>query len=262
MFSKISTSLIFVFFFLVSPCCNKEAPTLRRFGQLAVIHPDCVSNYKELHAAVWPEVLEALSSYHIHNYSIHLKELEANQPCLFGYYEYTGRDYSRDMEEISKIPSVQKWGEVGDECMTDISPDGASLRWIDMEELFYHAGQNGINVNESKVQRHGMVIRLRSEMVESYRLLHKYTWSEILNKITECNIRNYSIYLYKLDEKFYLFSYWEYIGNDFEADMALMDNDPATVAWMKFTDEVCQMPIPTRDDDEWWAVMEEIFFHR
>lgn len=126
---------------------------------------------------------------------------------------------------------------LGGQCLIDQSPDGKGLWWVEMEEVFFHAGQTERKVDESKVQRYGMVIGLRSEMVESYKLLHKYTWPEILNKITEGNIRNYVIYLYKLNDKFYLFSYFEYIGYEFEADMALIDNDPATVAWTKFTDK-------------------------
>ena len=96
-------------------------------------------------------------------------------------------------------------------------------------------------------------------MVESYKLLHKYSWPEVLQKIYEGNIRNYSIYLHKLKDKYYLFSYFEYVGDDFGADMAMIDNEPATIAWIKFTDEGCQLPIPTRTEGEWWAVMEEIF---
>jgi len=84
----------------------------------------------------------------------------------------------------------------------------------------------------------------------------------VLAKITEGNIRNYAIYLTELGGRHYLFSYFEYVGDDFVADMVIVDNDPATIAWMKFTDEACQLPLSTRSDGEWWAVMENIFFHR
>ena len=128
-----------------------------------------------------------------------------------------------------------------------------------MEEVFYFAGKTDVAVPKSKVQRVGMVIGLRPRMVESYKLLHKYSWPEVLQKIYEGNIRIYSIYLHKLKDKYYLFSYFEYVGDDFDADMAMIDNDPATIAWIKFTDKGCQLPIPTRAKGEWWANMGEIF---
>ena len=40
--------------------------------------------------------------------------------------------------------------------------------------------------------------------------------------IQECNIRNYSIYY----RDGYLFSYYEYVGDDYEADMAKMAARP------------------------------------
>ena len=50
---------------------------------------------------------------------------------------------------------------------------------------------------------------------------------EIAEKITECNIRNYSIFY--LDNK--LFAYFEYIGIDFNKDMELMAEDEMTQKW-------------------------------
>ena len=56
----------------------------------------------------------------------------------------------------------------------------------------------------------------------------------------------------------YLFSYFEYVGNDFEADMKKMSDDSLTQEWWKLTDP-CQIPLETRKEGEWWATMEEIF---
>ncbi len=55
-----------------------------------------------------------------------------------------------------------------------------------------------------------------------------------------------------------LFSYLEYIGDDFEADMAKMAEDSVTREWWKLTDP-CQVPLETRAEGEWWANKEEIF---
>jgi L-rhamnose mutarotase len=79
-------------------------------------------------------------------------------------------------------------------------------------------------------------------------------WPDVLKKITECNIRNYSIFF----KDGYLFSYFEYVGGDFDGDMAKMAEDPKTQEWWKLC-KPCQQPLPTRKQDEWWAEMEEVF---
>jgi L-rhamnose mutarotase len=111
----------------------------------------------------------------------------------------------------------------------------------------------------SRVERYGMVIGLKADKIAYYKELHASTWPGVLKKIKECNIRNYSIYIKELEPgKFYLFSYFEYTGNDFEADMAKMAADPTTQKWWKET-EPCQVPIPLRAEKEWWSRMEEVF---
>ena len=105
------------------------------------------------------------------------------------------------------------------------------------------------------MQRYGSVIKLRPEKLDEYKKLHANVWPKVLQMIRECNIRNYSIF-YKDG---YLFSYFEYIGDNFEADMQKMAADPTTQEWWKATDP-CQEPLETRQPGEWWASMEE-FFH-
>jgi len=58
----------------------------------------------------------------------------------------------------------------------------------------------------------------------------------------------------------YLFSYFEYVGSDFAADMARLAADPVTERWWALC-KPCQDPLPDRSPDEWWASMEEVFHH-
>ena len=110
-----------------------------------------------------------------------------------------------------------------------------------------------------RVHRYSMVIGIKPEMIEEYKRLHAKPWPGVVNMIRDCNIRNYSIYLKEVEHgKYYLFSYFEYIGNDFETDMAKMAADPETKEWWKHTDP-CQIPIPTRGEGEFWSNMEEVF---
>lgn len=104
------------------------------------------------------------------------------------------------------------------------------------------------------MKRFGHVIRVRPDKLEEYKKLHKKVWPSVLEKIKECNIRNYTIFYHSG----LLFSYYEYTGPDHEADMKKMADDPETQKWWALTDP-CQQPVETAREGEWWAEMEEVF---
>jgi L-rhamnose mutarotase len=104
------------------------------------------------------------------------------------------------------------------------------------------------------MQRYGSVIRVKPEKLEEYKRLHANAWPEVLKMIHDCNIRNYSIFY----RDGLLFSYFEYVGEDFQADAAKMAADPRTREWWEQTDP-CQQPVDTAAEGEWWAPMEEVF---
>ena len=104
------------------------------------------------------------------------------------------------------------------------------------------------------MHRYGMSIKVKPGKIKEYKRLHATVWPDVLKMISDCNIRNYSIYL-KDD---YLFSYFEYVGDDFDADMAKMAADPVTQKWWDVC-KPCQSPLESRDESEWWANMEEVF---
>lgn len=104
------------------------------------------------------------------------------------------------------------------------------------------------------MKRYGMAIKIKQENLDEYKRLHADVWPGVLKMIGECNIRNYSIY----HKDGIMFSYFEYIGDDFDADMAKMAADPTTQKWW----DVCKPlldPLETRAPEEFWASMEEVF---
>ncbi len=110
--------------------------------------------------------------------------------------------------------------------------------------------------SDRKNQRYGMVIGVKPEKIDEYKRLHAETWPGVLAMIGDCNIRNYSIYLKELvPGKHYLFSYFEYTGDDFDADMAKMAADPTTQEWWSFCSP-CQIPL---QGEKSWAMTEEVF---
>ena len=109
------------------------------------------------------------------------------------------------------------------------------------------------------MKRYGMVLGLNPDKIDEYKKLHAAVWPDVLKMIRQCHIRNYSIYLRQLDDgNNYLFSYFEYTGADFAADMARMAADPATQRWWAVC-KPCQQPLANRAPEEWWAGMEEVF---
>ncbi len=107
-----------------------------------------------------------------------------------------------------------------------------------------------------KSERFGILIKVRPEFEERYIILHKHTFPYVLKRIYESNMRNYSIFLLKGT----LFSFYEYIGTDYQADMEKIGQDKTTQEWWKLTDPM-QEPLENRKEGEWWAEMEEILHH-
>ncbi|XP_078349623.1 L-rhamnose mutarotase-like [Oculina patagonica] len=113
-------------------------------------------------------------------------------------------------------------------------------------------------------KRLGSVIKLKPELYEKYKELHAAVWPQVLQRIYDSNIRNYTIYYDK--HHHLLFSHMEYIGDDLEKDMAAIGSDLITKEWWKVC-EPCQEslewtgPPPSEGGKggNWWAPMEEVF---
>jgi L-rhamnose mutarotase len=104
------------------------------------------------------------------------------------------------------------------------------------------------------VRRVASVIGLAPEGAAEYELLHANVWDAVLQQIARSNIRNYSIYRYGD----LLFSYYEYVGEDLEADLLAMAADPATRRWWAMCSPL-QRPVAQRQAGEWWHQVPEIF---
>lgn len=106
------------------------------------------------------------------------------------------------------------------------------------------------------MKRYGSVIQLKPEAIAQYKRIHADVWPDVLQQIKRSNITNYTIFLKEPENL--LFSYYEYLGSDYAADMAAMAADPRTQEWWAIC-EPMQSPLTTRKEGEWWASMEEVF---
>ena len=104
---------------------------MRRMAMVINVKPDKLDEYKRLHAAVWPEVLAALHSAHVANYSIHLKDC-----TLFGYLESHGVDWDGDMANVAADPATQRWWALTDPCQEPWPTRAPGEWWAEMDQIF------------------------------------------------------------------------------------------------------------------------------
>jgi L-rhamnose mutarotase len=109
---------------------------MKRFGQIIRLRPEKYEEYKQLHAAAWPEVLDMLQKANIRNYSIyHWNGL------LFAFFEYHGSDFEEDMAKIAADPKTHEWWALTDPCQMPVEGNSSgSIEgnwWKNMEELFH-----------------------------------------------------------------------------------------------------------------------------
>jgi len=110
------------------------------------------------------------------------------------------------------------------------------------------------------MERFGWVGQLKTDMVRKYIDLHADTWPAVLNRNKDCNLQNYSIFHKQMESgEHLLFSYVEYTGEDFEADMARMAADPEVQRWWGEC-KPCFEAIDDLPPGNVWATMESVFF--
>jgi L-rhamnose mutarotase len=99
----------------------------------------------------------------------------------------------------------------------------------------------------------GTVIKLKPEYLDEYKRYHAAVWPEIVALGKQGNIRNQTIFY----RDGYLFRYFEYVGDDYEADMAKLASHPKNQEWQRLMMRMLE-PVETAGTGETWAEMEEI----
>lgn len=114
----------------------------RRIAQIVKLKPEYIDKYREVHAAVWPEVLKQIKSCNIEDYSIFY---DSQSHILFATFKYIGYDYAGDMERMRENPRVREWWAMTDGWQESLVPGAISSEagepawWKGVEEVFYLA---------------------------------------------------------------------------------------------------------------------------
>lgn len=110
---------------------------MRRYGSVIGVREEQIPRYKQLHAAVWPDVLAMISQCHMKNFSIFLRKLPDGKHYLFSYFEYAGDDFAADAAKMAADPTTQKWWDQCMPCQEPLADRAEGEWWAEMEEVFH-----------------------------------------------------------------------------------------------------------------------------
>ena len=133
-FKLIISFVIFSLLFIGG--CTVKRP--QRYGMIIGIKKEKIDYYKKLHKNPWKGVLDQIDRSHIRNFSIWLVEYKKDEFLLFGYFEYDGDNFEKDMEAMAKDPETIRWWKETDPCQIPIPTAKTGEHWVMMEEVFYH----------------------------------------------------------------------------------------------------------------------------
>ena len=120
------------------------------------------------------------------------------------------------------------------------------------------SGCSRVPDKHDRVKRIGMVIKVKADRLDEYLKLHSDNEPGVRDLLSKYNMRNFSIFMTQLEDgNYYEFGYWEYWGNDFDADMAAMEKEPRNKEWLAMCDPM-QIPLP---GEKGWREMDHIYFN-
>ena len=96
--------------------------------------------------------------------------------------------------------------------------------------------------------------QLRPEMRERYLELHAAVWETVEAGIRKAHIENYTIFLRGNT----LVIYYDYVGDDLDHDLALLDADPEMQRWLSLTGP-CQHPGEPDEERGPWRSLTEVW---
>jgi L-rhamnose mutarotase len=105
---------------------------VQRYVSIIPLKPDAEEKYKRRHRDVWPEVLSRISTCHIVNYSIFLRD-----GALFSYFEYAGTDLAADLRRMAADQKTQAWWAITNPMQTPLANRAEGEWWASMEEVFH-----------------------------------------------------------------------------------------------------------------------------
>jgi L-rhamnose mutarotase len=101
--------------------------------------------------------------------------------------------------------------------------------------------------------RYAFKLRIKPGAADEYEREHARVWPELLAKLKEVGISDYSIFRRDQDLFFYL------RAEDFERTWDELDRDPVNQRWQGIMSRLFE-PVPDKKNGERFAMMKEVFY--
>jgi cytidyltransferase-like protein len=157
-------------------------------GSLIGLREEAAGQYVLLHRHTFPPVLERIAKSNIANYSIFLLD-----GILFGFYDYQGKDYKKDMAAIGEDHDTRQWWKLT-EPLQEPLPNRKNGEWWAAMELIHTFSNPGLDGHDvirkafSLREKTGDPVTVTNDLLE-----------EIHGNISRAE-------LFALDGSFYLYS--------------------------------------------------------
>jgi L-rhamnose mutarotase len=101
--------------------------------------------------------------------------------------------------------------------------------------------------------RYAFKLRLKADAIDEYELEHQRVWPELLAKIKQAGISDYSIFRRGQELVLCL------RVDDFEKAWDELARDPVNLLWQEFMGRLFE-PVPDLQPEERFAMMKEVFY--
>lgn len=101
--------------------------------------------------------------------------------------------------------------------------------------------------------RYAFKLRVKAGAIEDYEREHQRVWPELLQKLKDVGVSDYSIF--RRGQELFL----TLRVSDFDAAWDQLDNDPVNQRWQEFMNRLFE-PVPDQQPGERFAMMKEVFF--
>lgn len=111
--------------------------------------------------------------------------------------------------------------------------------------------------NVQLLKRIGRVIEIKPDSLSACRAMLEEENPAIRDLLKKHQMRNFSMFLSQLGNRWFVFSYCEYAGRDYKADLDALGKNTAYQEWL---DGFQSMEVSDKGDTA-WTDMERIFFN-
>jgi L-rhamnose mutarotase len=101
--------------------------------------------------------------------------------------------------------------------------------------------------------RYAFKLRIKANAIEEYEREHERVWPELLSKLKEVGISDYSIF--RRDQELILCLRVD----DFDRAWDELDRDPVNQRWQQLMSRLFE-PVPDKGDAERFAMLKEVFY--